>query len=505
MANRIFILPDKFFQILLSNKTKKMLSRIFLSLLAIIFFFLSSLISCSPGGSPNPPPPILSGEKKINSFVFTKANNALLTTDVTGSITGTDIKIDLPAGTSITSLTPTINFTGKSITPPSGTIQNFSVPVLYEVIAEDGTKVTYRVTVNTQLISETLYIGARNGNNTNGTVYAFDPGSGAVKWKLTATSVNLTSSIEFWNGILYCGIGFNLTAIDTATRKIKWEFPTGASIYSTPTVSNGIVYINSDDGNFYAINALTGSLVWKYLQNGFPVGPGNGGNYSSPTVVNGVLYAGSIDGFLYAINAATGVLKWKYTNGIGEIKSSPSVVNDVVYICDDFLYLTALNANDGIEKWRYSVGASTSSPTVVNGVIYVGSLGGGVHAIDIAGQRVWARSISGGINFGSPAVANGVVYMAQDVSQAYIFALDAQTGATKWMYRSDYSIASSPVVYNEVVYIGSYSDMLALNANTGTLKWKYVSPVRGDEFGASPCIVDKLGNIHLSSISGSKN
>jgi hypothetical protein len=55
----------------------------------------------------------------------------------------------VPAGTSLGNLAPVITHTGASITPASGTPQDFNAPQTYTVTAEDGSVKTYKVTVNT--------------------------------------------------------------------------------------------------------------------------------------------------------------------------------------------------------------------------------------------------------------------------------------------------------------------------------------------------------------------
>jgi len=52
------------------------------------------------------------------------------------------------------------------------------------------------------------------------------------------------------------------------------------------------VYVGSYDQNVYALNASTGSLLWKYTTNSDVP--------SSPAVANGMVYVGSDDGNLYA-------------------------------------------------------------------------------------------------------------------------------------------------------------------------------------------------------------
>lgn len=57
------------------------------------------------------------------------------------------VKISMPGGTSLTSLTPTITHNGSSISPASGAAQNFSSPVTYTVTGADSTTQAYTVTV----------------------------------------------------------------------------------------------------------------------------------------------------------------------------------------------------------------------------------------------------------------------------------------------------------------------------------------------------------------------
>ncbi|WP_240927986.1 beta strand repeat-containing protein [Cellulophaga sp. Z1A5H] len=67
---------------------------------------------------------------------------------VNGTISGTDISINLPTGTDITSLAPNVLHTGASVNPASGVAQDFTSPVEYTVTAVDGTTQVYTVTVS---------------------------------------------------------------------------------------------------------------------------------------------------------------------------------------------------------------------------------------------------------------------------------------------------------------------------------------------------------------------
>jgi glucose dehydrogenase len=59
-------------------------------------------------------------------------------------------------------------------------------------------------------------------------------------------------------------------------------------------VANGIVYVGSNDGGVYALDAATGKVLWKVLT--------VGAVDSSPEESNGVVYVGSDDKSVYAIS-----------------------------------------------------------------------------------------------------------------------------------------------------------------------------------------------------------
>ena len=85
----------------------------------------------------------LSSEKQIKSFVITTPYAQGVINETLKTIT-----VDVPEGTDVTSLVPSIVVSDDAIVEPgSGVAQNFTNAVSYVVTAEDGTKATYVVTV----------------------------------------------------------------------------------------------------------------------------------------------------------------------------------------------------------------------------------------------------------------------------------------------------------------------------------------------------------------------
>ncbi|MGV3661046.1 MAG: PQQ-binding-like beta-propeller repeat protein [Prosthecobacter sp.] len=110
---------------------------------------------------------------------------------------------------------------------------------------------------------------------------------------------------------------------DLATGAEKWSFFTNAPVRLAPTVVDGKVYVGSDDGYAYCLEASTGALVWKLragphderiLARGrmisrWPVRTGL-------LVDDGIAYFGAgvfphEKVFIYAVEAATGKVIWK--------------------------------------------------------------------------------------------------------------------------------------------------------------------------------------------------
>src|SRR5437899_13665 len=61
------------------------------------------------------------------------------------------------------------------------------------------------------------------------------------------------------------GHAFGPGASNTGVRGgLVWSFRTGGNVDSSPTVVNGVVYVGSEDGRVYALNASTGAKVWSY-------------------------------------------------------------------------------------------------------------------------------------------------------------------------------------------------------------------------------------------------
>lgn len=115
-----------------------------LKFFSLILF--ASFLSCTKDKEVKPASTVTKSSEKItSSFKFSG-----FSPEIIGEINRTEKKITLivPNGTDVTALVPTIEVSGKAtVSPASGTAQNFTNPVKYSVTAEDGSKQEYEVTI----------------------------------------------------------------------------------------------------------------------------------------------------------------------------------------------------------------------------------------------------------------------------------------------------------------------------------------------------------------------
>ena len=121
----------------------------------------------------------------------------------------------------------------------------------------------------------------------------------------------------------------------------------------TPSVLGGVVYIPSEHGTLYAIDAETGEELWTFAK---PLS-----DFATPSYEGGLLFAGSLDGNLYAIDPATGEEAWHFTTG-GPLSRCTAAKDGVVYTGSEDGFLYAIDAATGTELWKYDTGRILSAP-----------------------------------------------------------------------------------------------------------------------------------------------
>jgi outer membrane protein assembly factor BamB len=144
--------------------------------------------------------------------------------------------------------------------------------------------------------------------------------------------------------------------------------------------------------------------------------------------------------------------------------------------------------------WARETGGPVSSgAALANGILYIGSDDGKVHAFDAAsGQPVSTFPTSSAVA-GGVLVAGGTLFAGSADHEVHAFRVGA--GGTAWAYRTNGPVNCTPAVANGTVFTGSDDgDVYALHAGTGRLAWRYATggPVRSGPQPGSQSYSDYL-------------
>ena len=195
-----------------------------------------------------------------------------------------------------------------------------------------------------------------------------------------------------------------ITPSSTASLSLKWQFNIG--FVSSPIVADGSIFVGSSAGWFYKINALNGALQKKAFLGFQPKRTCLAFGFAStatvardPSTGLDTVYVAAPDGYLHAFDAATLTPKWRAAIAIPSTKvndyfqwSSPTVVDGRIYVgissnCDMPL------VRGGIAEYRQATGKKIASFSTVP----KGAVGGSVWssvAVDSAGD-VYATTGNG--------------------------------------------------------------------------------------------------------------
>jgi PQQ-dependent dehydrogenase (methanol/ethanol family) len=271
--------------------------------------------------------------------------------------------------------------------------------------------------------------------------------------------------------------------------------PVAARQESTPVAVGGVLYLQTSDGDVFAVNGATGDVIWTYSS-------GEQGKERGVAVGAGRVYAALPHERVVALNQTTGALVWQAKVGTAgqDTAANDSSTPWVLYYRGLVLTGTENGGGAGMRGHLYALHASTGKRAWA----FAGTAGPGQ-----PGHSSWKGGswrLGGGDVWMAPAVDPqlGLIYLTvanpqprtagaarkgNDLYTNSLVALHWSTGKPAWWFQSvhhdlwDYDNTMSPVIADvrvkgkvrKVVVYGSKTAWLYyLDAKTG----KPVLPVR---------------------------
>ena len=240
-----------------------------------------------------------------------------------------------------------------------------------------------------------------------------------------------------------------ITAEQASKLKLKWAFglPGAHAAYGQPTVVAGRVFVGSDAGWIYSLDAATGCVYWSFMtkagmRNAISVGPIKGKGSTRYAV-----FFGDLKNNAYGVDAQNGELLWLTKvddNYAARITGAPALFDGRVYVplakwesnsARDLNYpcctvrgsVTSLDANTGKQVWKHYVIEEPPKPTRRNSI--------GTQLYGPSGGSVWntptADPKRGVVYFGSGEATNEP---APDTTDA-VLAVDIKSGKLVWSHQ----------------------------------------------------------------------
>ena len=450
---------------------------------------------------------------------------------------------------------------GSGVTYGDGKVFPGSLQDLQMAIDAKTGEVVWTTRTKTPMIFSGSYYQGRflRGGTDDNTMYCFNATNGDILWTYDANSNGyFTVGCAAAYGMVYePNKDGNIYAIDIATGKLAWKYQgPGTMLFpGMPTVADGKVYVTSGQNatfgqetgasEFVCLNAYTGEVVWKLPMEAFApresVAVAYGKLYLIPGDVTTAVDATSgseyaVRGQVWAFGSNTSpvadgswpmfrhdaarssigsggpanlTVVWKYPTH-GAVMSSPSIFDGIVYVGSQDMNIYAINAWSGTLIWKYlTSGTIESSAAVANGKVYIGSDDGYIYCLDAyKGNLVWKRFVNGSLPItsgaavmlrSSPAVVGSTVYIGS--VDGNLYALDGNSGAIIWKFETKGPITCSPTVVDGAVYVTSEEPnegaIYKLNANGGVIIWRKPLPYQhqftgGTDMQGTPTVANGM-------------
>lgn len=261
-----------------------------------------------------------------------------------------------------------------------------------------------------------------------------------------------------------------------------WRHHIGANSYSQVAIDKHIIYLLADNG-LHALNTK-GEAIWQFQTQDKPLkvegetwGWGKGKFIepwawyrSSPVVIQDKVIFSNAQG-TYAVDSTNGQQLWHTQTGITH--TTPAHHNNTIVAGSWDNHLYGLELESGDIKWRVEgelpAGAMGNwqgwngfnlSPTMDNGIVYVGTRGGYVYAIEAeTGLERWsAKHPTTWI--GSPVrVNNGSIYYG--LSDGYsVIGRNANSGIINFLFQNQFYNFAQPVIQGNKIYVGDLAGRL---------------------------------------------
>jgi outer membrane protein assembly factor BamB len=347
--------------------------------------------------------------------------------------------------------------------------QTFEADVLWESSVGNGVS-DYFSRIKPNVAYGKLYSASREGD-----VVAFELKNGDEIWSTDLSDIKGDRGFfdsrrsALLNGGPISGIqkifigseNGEVFALDADTGKLDWQGKVKGEVIAAPAIDAGILVVNTASGVIKAFNASNGQDEWQIEQE-VPALTLRG--VSSPAISSGGVMVGSADGTLSVYILESGQQGWTIEVGeavgstqlerVIDVDSTPLIYGDKVYSISVKGRLTAVDLRTGRMIWERQY-SSYHDLSIDGNTIFLTDVKGHVYAVDRQnGFEKWSQLSLTNRGVTGPAVVGNYIVVGD--FEGYLHFIDQATGDIVSRHEVDSSgLNITPTVHENIIYAQS--------------------------------------------------
>ncbi|RKQ71577.1 outer membrane protein assembly factor BamB [Litorimonas taeanensis] len=274
--------------------------------------------------------------------------------------------------------------------------------------------------------------------------------------------------VAYENGTLFISSGLGaLIALDAETGSEKWRYEGRVPMHSAPVISDGRVFVITDDNELYAFNTNTGEVLWTYQS---IVEMARMLTLPAPAIIDDVIIAPFSSGEIVALRVQNGGVLWQDSlsssslltplASLNDIAAGPAVADGYVIASAQSGVMSAFDLRTGQRIWRQPAG-TIGIPLIAGDYVFsVTTEGQLVCMSKIDGSVIWLQQLESFKNakkrkkrivWAGPILAGNRLFLVSSKGRTVV--VSPTTGEIISEGKVGKDVYVPPIIANETIYI----------------------------------------------------